>query len=451
MELELLKMMADNGTPLVLRTESRDEQLWVSRDGAEPVKFSSHRGGADGLRAALAHYPREVTIDGDILPVTPAPTAARVTVLEPGGHNIEGISPQDFLPGEDPGNKPLGRRGNAIIGGVLCYINSRPSDREKGNGTYLSRFGGQESPRYRMLQGVRIEPHTEIEADEISQMVKQTAYDAGIREGSPLHERVMERRLRMIERTEALPGMPERYRGDVHFWPLTGQGGDRNFYRGAPVEVTGRPVAIDQDGTDITDPELLSVADALDWSRSDMVLVTGAGSTVMNIDFKAAPVSLRITGVKAEAEPEGKSPTPAERITMHITLEDTKTGTSGEITLRARMHLWGEYEDELESRVVQGAIDHGELQDILVRAVWTHDEECGWDELKYQHEMMTERMGHLATCLLGDPEGAMLAEMQKRVDRIFPNVPVPARDLSVTSQDGRWTLTLNEAARSQAA
>lgn len=452
MRLEVLKMLADNGEALDLRTEERDGCLWGGRAGEEPIDLGRQCRDVNDLRRVLAHYPRGVTIDGAALETRPGPELARVTVLEPGRHNLEENQPRELV--MEDGQEPGLRSGyfNAVIGGVCCYIREKVSKEEQSARTYLAGWDAEHEYRHhRALRAVRMVPHTEVLAEEINELAADDIYGVNIPKDSPLEARTQERRLRMIELTGAAEGMPDRYEGPVHFWPVQGIRGDADFYRGAPIQVTGRAVAIDQEDTDITDPEFLAVADALERSDTGLVLVTDEEGVVMGEQIDSGPVSLMITEVAAETGPGGRNLTPAESITLTLTLEDRETGTSDEVEIPARLHLRGEWEDELEGRVVPGETPHEELRNILVRALWTHDDEWGWDEKKYQHEMMTERMGHLATHLLGDPEGAMLADMEKRVNRIFPSVPVPDAALTATSADGRWTLTLNGAARSAAA
>ena len=220
------------------------------------------------------------------------------------------------------------------------------------------------------------------------------------------------------------------------------------------MEVTGRPVWIDQSGEDLTDAQVLSVVDALRWNGSGMVPVGQRGCQLPGMFIPGKTPDTAITGVEFSHDGEEQGLGGVEGITLKMTVtvsDGTEGGTQEEIEMPARVHLGGEFEDEASCRAVLGTITQGELQDILVRAYWREEEWHSWDEMEYQHEMLQERMGNLARHILGDPEGAMLAEMEARVNRIFPNLPVPDRELSTTSRDGRWTLTLNGAAERKAA
>ena len=212
MDLRLLRTLADNGEPLSIRTEKRDGYLWVGRDGGELVKFvRDDQNGLDGMRGmklleqVLAHYPREVRVDGAVMPTAAEPRAARVMVLEPEEGNTVRRNFQDLRRTVAPFLNP---RFNTLAGGVCCYIRNPMENGEKSSVVYLSRMDRQDDPRHRMLAAVKIQPHTVIPRDELGGLVEGRGEMIEVPRGSRLEERTAEAHRQMCRDTEALEGVP---------------------------------------------------------------------------------------------------------------------------------------------------------------------------------------------------------------------------------------------------
>ena len=457
MELKTLKLLADNGTPLVIRTDQQGDTLLVSREGGEAIGITWDRGEHEPwLETILAHYPREVSLNGRRLETTPAPTAARVAVLEPMDYDVSDQMGKDFRPINGPGDEPLHRQFNALAGGVLCNVGVHITDEERDEQVYLAHLNGERTghQHHQALRAVRLEAHTVIEADEIRMLGEERGVRPIVPRDRSLDTKLRKQRRGMREHTEALPGMPRRSEGPVHVHPLIGEYGDSEFHEGAPMEVTGRPLRIDQHRLDLTDPEYLSVVDAVNRSGLDLVPVSEHGVMVLGKHVPGTKPDLQVREAEfiTEFAPGQENGTTWNRIQLRLVLEDeTRKDSEESIVIDARLHMEDEYEDNATCRVVQGQIQQDELQQLLVRAYWQEQDWSSWDEKKYQYEEMGERMTRLAAYTLGDQEGAITAEMQSRVDRIYPGVPVPDHKISVTSWDGRWTLTLNEATECEAA
>ena len=132
MNIKQLRLLADNGKPLVLTTTAWAGALWITRDEEVPVEYSRDMGGAhESLEQALAHYPRRVTINGRKLETTPAPTSASVKVLEAPGYSTGRQHYHPFRPSVSPESEPLGGRYNALAGGVLLQCIGRPRSRSE--------------------------------------------------------------------------------------------------------------------------------------------------------------------------------------------------------------------------------------------------------------------------------------------------------------------------------
>ena len=62
MRLETIRLLADNGSPLEVTLEVRENDVLVTRDGTTlQEQLSTHP--REDLMAALTHYPREVWIN----------------------------------------------------------------------------------------------------------------------------------------------------------------------------------------------------------------------------------------------------------------------------------------------------------------------------------------------------------------------------------------------------
>ena len=445
MNLETLKLLADDGSPLALTTQTINNKLWVTREGRGRTaitigSYASAEWALEGLRNALAHYPRPVTIDGERLETTPAPGAARVMVLEPRGPDISGAREETFPLDESPEAQPIGNRYNAMVAGVRCRIKADPPQWEKDESIYLNRGTERWDRNHGPLRVVKLEAHTQVTPEEVAEMATDWNLPT-VPSGSRLEQRTQERRRAMRQRTQTMEGMLPRYEGEVYFYPLTGEMGS-TWFEPAPIWVDGQPVEIEQDTQDMTDAEWLSVVDALLQDPSEMVPVITQNTHIMGGCIKPGRNVTTVVTVETLTEPEREDNGEVKGIRLKLGME-TPEGEAQAWTIMGRIFLTGEYEGETTWRVVQETISRDELQDILIRALWRDNDEDSWDENNYQYDLLQERMGHLATHILGDPVGAIREEMQSRVNRIHPSVPLPEAPVETTSEDGRWTLRLN--------
>ena len=447
-------MLADNGQPLALTTETINNKMWVTREGVDRAAITNGsyppvEHALEELKGSLAHYPRPVTIDGEPLETSPEPHAARVSVLKPIGPDVSEARKEELPLEEDEETKPIGSRYNAMVAGVRCRIKVEHPQWERDESIHLSR--GEESwgKNHGPLTVVRLEAHTEITAREIGEMAEDRRGQPSVLQGSGLEKRTQERRRAMREKTRSMPGVPPRWEGTVYLHPLAGEIGS-TWFEPAPMWVDGQPVQIEQDSLEMTDAEWLSVVDALLQEDSGMVPVITRNNYLMEGCISPNKDIDTVVTVETLTEPEREDNGEVKEIRLKLGIE-TREGEAQERTVMGRIFLTGEFEGETTWRVVQEAISRDELQDILTRALWRDSEDDSWDENNYQYEMLQIRMGHLATHILGDPVGAIRDEMQNRVNAIHPAVPLPETAVETTSRDGRWTLRLNPPAENEAA
>ena len=438
MELELLRTLADNGKPLQLSVQKGEGTTnLIQRDDGPEIPYNGWYP-IETLRHSLAHYPREVWINGERLETEPALMLAETTILQPSGRDMSGDMDQRI----DLGQPQRTTTFNAHIGGVWCTVEM---GKEMRNRTYFSVIPGK-AQHHQLLATVRMKPHVNIRTDEIG-MLSKTQNEWDLKTEPELQRRIEKRLEAMVQRTMKHPEMPEPYGERVYSCPMVGHTGSRQYIAEAPLAVLGTPVVIDQDNWNITNGEFISIVEALYNSDSEMVPVnedpTWVGTTVIP---GAEVETTLITGAEATAEPE-ETDRPKD-ITLRLKLEKEDDVT--EIQVPAQLWIQGDPEDVPEVKVTPGNMTQTELRDILLRVSWNENEYGSAEQGEYERERMEEKLNNLAEYHLGNSRSAALKELQSAADRFEFWVPLPAESMSATSRDGRITVTLNPPEEKQA-
>ena len=430
MNLELLKMLADNGQPLNLSAREEDEKLMISRDGGPPLPSRWFPGALELLRKSLTHYPREVWINGESAETSPPPQTAMAWVQTPQGPCISRIQDEML---RDTGSEVLPRSFNTIAGGVCCETVFQTGEEEERQSIYLSPVPESGNGNHRLLSAIRLKPHTEILTEELVQL-QHERNRIQIPRGSALEHRTSIRRRLICENTKAQPDMPEEFIGTVFFYPLTSWDGE--LIRAAPMQVLGQPVVIPDEGPE-DNGQFVTAVETLISGDSGMMPAREGGGQVQGQWFPGpGPEVTRLHEIRFTQEPE-ETQNP-ERITMTGRLSD---GTP--LSLPARFCLSGDEELFAECSVIPGQIPQQDLTDILMRAYWTDEDHQDWDRRLHSYQEMTGRMTNLATHLLGDNPGAYREEMQRALEQFHTQIPQPGEQVTVTSSNGRMTMTFN--------
>ena len=433
MNLETLKALADNGKPLDLTVTEKEGRSWVSRDGGTEMMLDNDQYPLEMLRAQLAHYPREVRINRERVPTTAAPFWARV--LEPQGPNTAEQPPVNLrLEAEE--YSYLDQRFNTIAGGICCFMGQKFSKSDMELGIYFSPSERHGKQHHRFLRGISLRAHTEMSTSEIDQVVEDRG-GMRIPEQSDLDQETVLRRLEMRNRTMRLPGMPQIHRGRVYLYVLGGRGSDMDLDIPTPMAVSGTPLVVNQDRTGLDDPELVTLVETLYRNDSELVPVwenalSMTGATLEGPREEAAHAA-RVDFAIGEEKPDG----PGD-ITISLLLEDGR-----HFDIPADFHLTGPRGSEAKCRVRPGSMTPEELRDILVRAYWDWGEQTSWEAKRLQHQEARRRMHNLATHLCGDNETAVRSELQRILESAHTPVPRPKAPVTVTSQDGGMTITMN--------
>ena len=232
-DLEMLKMLAYDGSPLVITTREnpgRNQGTVVERNGATRIAQSA----PEDVRNSLVHYPAEVTVNGIRVETTPFPDWARLRAT---AYSDDGESSPIRMEGPPVSQ---GTVHNAIAGGVLCTVNvnmnvqrSHHSPRGERNGPWQRALEIKATPVYRIEAG---EIH-ELTADPVGQTPAAPR-------GSALQARLAERARLQMERSAEYPGVPPEYRGGAFSYFLQ-EYSMAPFQEGAPIIVHGTPVEIE--------------------------------------------------------------------------------------------------------------------------------------------------------------------------------------------------------------
>ena len=433
MRLEILKLLADRGAPLVLHTEEVPDGLLIGREG-HPYVTMKGRYAMRELRNSLAHYPREVTIDGIVLEISPPPGYSQVSILRPAGMDTIGqaASPMDL------GGKMPGAGLNTLAAGVLVHMKKSPYEKAINEGEYLSGMPAH-AQHHRRLAHVHLTTLMEIAPDELDELDDS----ANIPRESTLKDRMRERVREVEERTMALPGMPEQYQGRTYAYALVGNQGDRNYVRPTMIEVTGVPLLVNQTEYG-TDGEFTSAVQAM--YDNDTILVPvdpneGSDAGLGEDQDMEATASVEFEMHPADAGRLER----VERITMSLVTDGGR-----HISTPARFHLSGEFEDDITVRTVPGSMDLDELAEVLMRTFWREEDWSSRHEEEYARIQAQAHMRNIATHALGDNRLAIEQELSAFLNGFHTNVPSPDSPVTVTGKGGRLTITMNPEPRTAA-
>ena len=125
-----------------------------------------------------------------------------------------------------------------------------------------------------------------------------------------------------------------------------------------------------------------------------------------------------------------------------ITMEFSIEGDDRLHQVPASFHLGGDDVSDKHVRFVPGQITTDELADFMVRGYWD-DDYSSWDNAKGELEVLEQQMHTLATAALVDPVASFTGQLQELADGFFSEIPRPVRPVTVTSRDGRVTITVS--------
>ena len=242
MDLELIRLLADDGTPLEVRVEQGEGEAWVSRPlkGAHLVRED---GVLEKLRHALRHYPREAVINGEAVETSPAPRESVVELGEHDGRNLLTCRFRRLHPREEPEDPFRIIAGGVGIAAVPAAGNAGPEEELTHQSRYVTLAEGSGARHRRPLSILRTTTALEVRAHELGGLEMKDG-SVRIRPGSLLDDMTRERRRETEERTLALTGIPPVFRGAVYGYPISGERGDPRRWTPAPMAVKGTPVTI---------------------------------------------------------------------------------------------------------------------------------------------------------------------------------------------------------------
>ncbi len=238
MNLKTLRLLQHNNAPLIITVAEKGKQAMISRDGVTVEE--ENRGIFKHLKDALAFYPEEVWINGEKMETTQWPGLAQVKIMEQDEDGWERNNNRGVTLGA-----PVPATGfNAIIGGVMTWVNLTDWQREETRTQYFTPQEDSALKHHVPLQIVTLTAFIEIKAWEIDEIENPDGKShLTIPKGSDLEAAVMARAQEMIERTGAREELPKPYGGKAYARPMTGPRGAEHFAAPYPIGVMGTPIS----------------------------------------------------------------------------------------------------------------------------------------------------------------------------------------------------------------
>ena len=332
----------------------------MERNGRRARLESLSRDPLRQLEWSLRHHPQEVTINGRTIRTTPWPGTAGARISEPDNGEDE---PRTGAPIPNGAEQDMLRGFNAISGGVMFraqigYQASRMMHLE-----YFTPAPGQSRPYHQPLALVTLGAFAEIRASELGQL-HQTRTGIAVVDSGNLEREIVRRGLEMLRRTVSNPAMPEPYAGRVYPRPLTGPQGSDYFNEPYPIGVSGTPVIIDQQDSNMTNARFVTIVENLHRANSRLVPVGEDGAHHRTAWIPAPGKSAaRVRNTSFLTRTCG--PGQASRITMKMELDDGSA-----VTQECCFRLEGEDEQNAHAWVIRDRTNREELAKFLFQAYW---------------------------------------------------------------------------------
>lgn len=433
-----LRLLADNGAPLILTTEKTnpyEQTVHVQGRGSFTVNTHLDKPAfVDSLRSDLQHYPNRVSINGEPVMTSPFPDLAKVLITSYEQHTTEYPNSRSLALEEGYSHT---HRQNALIAGVLSTINP-PSK----SAAYLT-AGENLFPHWQPLHKVTMTPVSMVTKEEFNSLTDTEA--TLLLEGDailPFNRILAQRDDEQVQRTIEHPAAPRKYEGAVHHYAISHPSNPHNsqpFNTGEPIAVHRTPVAIDPAA--LSNPEFISAAEALYTSDQDLVPVDQRDNPTRTVTD--------LTAVVHTGQPEGKSCLqPADSITLHFGLD--KNPPDREVQAR----LWMTKDELLNgietiSYVPQNMdpnLDVDYMTKCLIRAYWSDDHSTSQSGEEDDMAQLAFNMKCLANSALVSPAQAYREQLQLYVEGFSSDLPPPNQEITVTSPYHNISMTYRPSA-----
>lgn len=448
----LLQLLMDRGGPLHLTLNAdaarEPHRQWITLSRPDyqrtvDVDVREEAQAATRLQHMLRHYPHPVTINGRDLEWCPAPTGMKITRYDYSGDSASSYQVSHL--GFDQPEQVMGL--NALVAGVRYPVGGYPLP---WNLAYHVRQPGTGNRYWQRASRIQVDALCALTAEEIAELKVTERNTLQI-----LRETTVWRRLRAesMERLEAaIAGghAPARKEGRIYQMAL---GYDASYDEmhdgGAPIFVDGWPVKMD----DATNRgwHYITLAQALYRYEQEMVPVAGHLNPSGNQDIGNLVTDTdELPQVRLLAVSDGRSPEDQGRDFAPITGEASVTlkveGDNARTTIPADIVIDGErYGSRVSWR--PGCFTPETVSDLMCRAYWEQSDfnECA-DSGDALSDMQSDYFEQ-ATAGMVDQDQGFTIQLQRMLDNIRTSVPYPETQVSVTTRDGRFTLSFNPAAR----
>ena len=456
---EIVDLLASRNAPLDLQTADAGHtpqggrRVLLTRSGSDlrlHIIETSPGDAVKRLSAMLEYYPHPARING--IEVTRKETPAGIGITRYVHSGDTGSSYQVTYLGD--ADAPVVTYGfNALIAGVRCQVHGHPLPWELNYHVRQPETGNRFWQRAIELHSRALTP---ISIDELEQLESlDRSRGLHIRRDTPLWRRLRQETMNRLQAAIDGGKAPPREQGDIYQMSL---GRDPSFDEmhggGAPIFVSGTAVRLDESQT--TRGQFITASHALYQAEQELVPVGGKAthrhSTAVSYDLApndgGQPPILFVDAVSNGRRPEDQdlsfAPiTNVAAVTVHV--GDTKQAA----TVPADLVIEGQkYDVQVSYR--QGAITPEKVADLLCQEFWDQDD---FNECSNAEDALDEMLSDYheqAVAGMQDLKDGFRMQMKRMVERLGTTVDNPNEPMSVTSVDGRFTLTYNGRAASGA-
>ena len=431
-QIQELRLLADNGSPLTIATEKTgpyEQTVHVQDRGSYKVQTHLKQDQiARSLASDLQHYPHPLTINGETIETSPFEDLAQVSITSYLQHTTEYME-TTFLPLVE-GHFHLYRQ-NALIAGVLTNTIATNSASES---VQYKTPGASPFSHWQPAHTARLRPISVVTRDELESL-SDTELQLLLNQDVllPLTSTIAQRDAEQVQRTMEHPKAPAKYEGPIHHYASSHPDGAHSyqpFNTGEPIIVHRTPVAISPEG--MTNPEFISLAEA--FYTTDQELVPVAQSDVPRDTLTDISLNIQVP------KPEKGSPLQvAESITISAGLNKNPP------THHVEAKLWMTLDDLMDTvdkvSYIPGSMNTEYLSQTLIRAYWTDNNsisDSGGDDRMVQ---LCFEMHCLAKAALEDRDEAYQDRLQQHLDDFRPDLPLPSREITVRSPYHNLSMT----------
>ena len=435
MDLKLLRFLASRTGPMELTTQPvhpdycvTPDILLVREDGTvHTYRPSPHENVTATLTRALQYCPEPVQIDGVSIERKPLPEFCHVTAAIHSGET----APTSTETQIDLGQAQATREVNIHCQGVSWYD---PTVNDSSHHCHILadnifKHRGHLNELTVMAFGVLPAERLETLSPEQFKRLGHWGQD------SPDQELRIDINLR-LNRTMADPRCPRPWTGENWRRFDTPHPAAEDYFDDMPsIAVFGTPISLRDTPVDPT--QKAAAAHAMYHADSPLVPVQPAsGQTpakAVLIDFSVRDAS------------EPATPTHGFHAAREISLRVAAQGQTEKSTIPAQAAVFGNGQHDASVHFVPDEEHRTRLEQLLFAAYFNPGDSADHHEMDQLASQLRSQISQEVEAAFGDPIAAFTAQLKRLANDFRSNIAYPSRKVSVTSSDGRVTITVSPA------